>query len=314
MRRQWWNLAVLAGTATLAFGNALQAQKELAPDKPAATINGKPIFVADVDAVLKMQPPMNPPPSAAQQRLMKHEALEMLMDDAILRQFLKKHAPAVAPDEDAKKFAELLAGLKAQNKTLADFLKETGQTEQQLHGDLHKMLQWAAYVKNSMSEDDLKRYFADYRDYFDRITVRVSHILIRVPPSVGSAEREQARAKLQTVRQQIMAGTLDFGEAAKKYSQCVSAPSSGDIGFIPRKWAVDETLARTAFALKVGEISEVVQTDFGFHLVKVTERKPGQPANFEAVKEEVRESFVEELRLGVLNKERKEARIEVFLP
>jgi peptidyl-prolyl cis-trans isomerase C len=310
-----WKMAAFVGAAILgAWCGRSPAQNPMAADKPAAVVNGEPIFYADVDAILKLQQPGKTPPTEAQRRLMQHEALEMLMDDVVLRQFLKKNAPDIAPDVEAKKFAELEAGLKAQKRTLQDFLRETGETEQQLRIDIHKMLQWAAYVSKSVSEEDLKRYFTEYRDYFDRVTVRVSHILIRVAPTALPAEREQARARLLELRQQIASGKLDFAEAAKKYSQCATAPTGGDIGFIPRKWAVEEAIARAAFALKVGELSDVIQTDYGFHLLKATDRKPGLPADYALIKDEVRETYVEDMRQAVLAQERKTAHIEVNMP
>jgi peptidyl-prolyl cis-trans isomerase C len=163
-------------------------------------------------------------------------------------------------------------------------------------------------------EAELKRYYEDNRDYFDQVTVKVSHIVMRVPANGSPNERQTAQAKLGILRQQLVSGQLDFAEAAKKHSQCTSAPDGGALGFIGRKFMVEESFARAAFALKVGEISDVVETDYGLHLIKATERKPGQPSTFEAVKDAVRELYAEELRLQLLAQERQGARIEIKLP
>ena len=88
----------------------------------------------------------------------------------------------------------------------------------------------------------------------------------------------------------------------------------GDVGSFPRKFVVDENFARAAFALKPGEISGVVQTDFGLHLIKVTERKAGQPSDFSKIKEDVKEIYLDDMRLNILAQLRKEAKIEVHLP
>jgi peptidyl-prolyl cis-trans isomerase C len=299
-------------SALVVFASPATAQ--LLGPKPAAVINGETISWADVEAVLKLQPAQATKPSELQLRRMRREALEMLMDDALLRQFLQKHGPTVSPAEVAKQFAELQAGLKAQNRNLADFYKETGQTEEQLRADIHKMLQWAGYVKSHVTETDLKRYFDEYREFFDQVTVRASHILLRVTPGAAEADRQQARARLESLRQDIINGKIDFAEAAKKYSQCVSAPQGGDIGYIPRKWAIDENLAKIAFALKVGEVSDVVQTEFGFHLIKVVDRKAGQPANFDKIKDGVREAYVDDLRQAIMDQQRKTAQIQINAP
>ena len=138
--------------------------------------------------------------------------------------------------------------------------------------------------------------------------------MLRVASSASPGEREQVRGRLQTLRQEIVSGKIDFAEAAKKYSQCTSAPNGGDVGYFPRKLAVEEAFAKAAFALKVGDISDVVETDYGMHLVKVTDRKPGQPSDYTKIKDEVRELCIEEMRLAVLAQQRKTAHVEIYLP
>src|SRR5262249_56914362 len=102
------------------------------------------------------------------------------------------------------------------------------------------------------------------------------------------------------LRAQILGDKTDFAAAAKAYSQCPSASDGGDVGTFPRKFVVDENFARAAFALKPGEVSGVVQTDFGLHLIKVTERKPAQPSDFNKIKDDVREIYLDDLRLKLL--------------
>ena len=87
--------------------------------------------------------------------------------------------------------------------------------------------------------------------------------------------------------------------------------SRGDIGYFPRKWAVDESFAKAAFALHKDEISDVVQSSFGLHLIKVTDRKAGQPSNFDKVKDEVRRIAAEEMRQALLEQLRQTAKVDV---
>jgi len=224
--------------------------------------------------------------------------------------------PPTSPAEVEKKMAELVAGLKQKKppQSLADFCKESNQTEAQIRTNVANLLQWIAYAQQHVSDADLQRYYNEYRDFFDRVTVRASHIVLRVPPAASEGERGAARAKLTALRAQIVGGKTEFAAAAKAYSQCPSASDGGDVGTFPRKFVVDENFARAAFALKPGEVSGVVQTDFGLHLIKVTERKPGQPSDFNKIKEDVREVYLEDLRQNILAGLRKEAKIEVHLP
>ncbi len=81
-----------------------------------------------------------------------------------------------------------------------------------------------------------------------------------------------------------------------------------------RKWVVDESVARAAFALKVGEVSDVVESEAGLQLLTVTARNPGQPSNFEKIKDLVRENMAKEMWDNLVTQQRKVARIEVKQP
>lgn len=312
MRARTYTAKVLTAVVG-AVAAASAARAQLPAGAPAAVVNGEPITLAEVEAVLKQRPPTATAPTEAQRREMQQEALSMLIDDTLMYQFLRKNTPPVPPAEVAKKIGELTTALKAQNHTLQDYLRETNQSEADLHKGVALMLAKAAYVKAHVSDADVQKYYLENKDFFDQVMVRASHIVLRISPGAADAERMAARIKLERLREDIVSGKIDFAEAAKKYSQCPSAPEGGDIGKFPRKWAVDENFARAAFALQKGQVSGVVQTDYGLHLIKVTDRTAGQPSEFEKVKEEVREMAAEEMLQGVLAEQRKAAKIVVNL-
>jgi peptidyl-prolyl cis-trans isomerase C len=316
MTARRWIVRGLAGVvATATLAGLVRAQGSVTPPPPtapkvAAFVRGEPISMADVDAILKRNP-MPTEPTALQRKQMQLEAVGMLVDNLLMQQFLRKNAPPVDPNLVNKQLAELIEDLKKKSRTLADYLHDTGQTEAELRTNIQNILQWAEYVKAHTSEADLRRYYDENKDFFDKVTVRASHIVIRVPATAEAAklaaDREAARTKLLALRQEIVAGKLDFAEAAKKHSQCSSAPQGGDLGYFSRKWMLEEPLAKAAFVLKVGDVSDVIQTEYGMHLIKVTDRKPGQPSEYEKIKDDVREFYIKELELTVLTHERKEA-------
>jgi parvulin-like peptidyl-prolyl isomerase len=232
----------------------------------------------------------------------------------LFQQMMRRIGARVDVAEVDKRVAEVAESMKKQGKTLQDYLKESGQNEAQLRSEIVTMLQWAAYVKDHFSDADIKKYYDDNRDFFDRVAVRASHIVMRTSLTAPEMEQRSTRAKLEALRQDIVAGKIDFAEAAKKYSQDTTAPNGGDIGYFPRKLVVDENYARTAYALKVGEISPVVQTEFGMYLIKVTDRKPGQPSDFTQIKDAVKELCVEEARMALIAQYRKAAKVEINLP
>jgi len=230
-----WKMPALVSTMILALvAVRAPAQGPADQGKPAAVVDGTPISMTELEAVLKQAPPSPTPLTDSQKKHMRDEALMMMVDDILLQQFLRNNGPQVDPNEVPKKIAELEVGLKKQNKILQDFLKETGQSEAQLRMSVLSMLQWEAFVKQHLTDDDVKKYYLESKDFFDRTAVRASHIVIRIPSTASSTEREAAKAKLAALKQEIEAGRIDFAEAAKKQSQCTSAPNGGDIGYFPR--------------------------------------------------------------------------------
>lgn len=283
-------------------------------NRPAAVVDGVPISLEEVDAVLKQAPPTPAPLSEVQRRQLRMEAVAMLVDDLLMQQFLNKNGPRITPAEVDKKLAELDDSLKTQKKTRQEFLRESSQTEAQLRANVTTMLQWAGYIKEHLSDAEVEQYYKENKEFFDRVVVRASHIVIRISPTALENDRRIVREKLEALRQEIVAGKIEFAEAAKKNSQCTSAAGGGDIGYFPRKLAVEEAFARAAFGLKVGDVSDVVQTGYGMHLIKVTDRKPGQPSDFKKVKEDVRELCTEEIRQAILAQQRKIVRVDINLP
>jgi peptidyl-prolyl cis-trans isomerase C len=305
---------VLAAILAILIRATVLAQVPPAPGAPVAIVNGEPITAAELEDVMRLGPTGSPPPTQVQRQQLQSEALTLLIDDLVVQQFLRRTCPPVEPKEVAQRMGDMKRALAAQRKTLEDFYRDSGQTEQRLRTNIVNMLQWAEYVKAHLSDADALRYYNDNRDFFDQVMVQASHIVFRVSATAPTEEREKARARLQALRQDILAGKIDFAEAAKKYSQCPSAPRGGDIGFFPRKWAVEENFARAAFSLPTGGISDIVETEYGFHVIKATNRKAGTPSSYEKIKQEVREIAAEELRQNLIAEQRRAAKIVVNIP
>ena len=296
----------------LALSTVALAQPPGAPD--AATVNGDKITLAEVDAVLKQTLPLTPL-TAAQRRQMRVEVLSDMVDDLLVRQFLRKNGPKVDPAEIDAQLKAFGGKLQTEGKTLADWYKETGQTEAQVRESWTTAMQLTGYVKAAATEEQLKAYFAANKDHFDRVEVKVRHIVVRVGKNATAAERAGAKEKLEAVRAEIAAGKLDFAAAAKKHSHCPTAPTGGDIGYIVRKGGlVDEAFAKAVFALKPGELSGVVETEFGLHVIQVTDRKPGVPSTYEKSATDVLDSYADDFRADLIAKLRKQGQIQITVP
>jgi parvulin-like peptidyl-prolyl isomerase len=237
----------------------------------------------------------------------------------LVRQYLVKHAPKVNPADVDKEIRNLEDLLKKQNKTIKDMLKENGQTMDQMQKDIVSRLQWQTYLKACMSDDQTKKYYEDNKLFFDRVIVRASHILFKFPPNASPEQKKTMLNQAEVVRQEIATGKMPFEAAVLKYSQCPTKENKerpGDVGPFQYKFDVVDSFARAAFSMKINDVSGVVATDYGYHIIKVTDRsQPKQASTYESVREAIREIWSQDVELyqRIITEQRKASKIEVFL-
>lgn len=145
----------------------------------------------------------------------------------------------------------------------------------------------------SVSEDDLRTYYKENQDRLaGKEERRASHILINAPKDEPAAEREKAKKKADDLLAQVRKDPASFAELAKKYSQDPgSAAQGGDLGFFTRD-AMVKPFEEAVFSMKKGDISDVVETDFGYHIIMLTDIKTPKAPSFD----EVRPKLEAELR------------------
>jgi parvulin-like peptidyl-prolyl isomerase len=312
-------VAAFAQTPTLPAKGATASVQiipvSLKNENVAATVNGEKILVGEVKKILD-QKPISVTLTEEQKKQLRHAALDVLVEDVLMRQYLSKQVPQVSQPEFNKEIQKLTDALKKETKTIEIFLKENGQTEEQLRRDIVAKLQWMTLLQRFCPDEKAKNYYDANKLFFDKVFVRASHILIKLDAKATKDQRDQAMQQLRVVRQEILQGKMTFEDAVKKYSECPSKTKGGDIGQFPYKFVVVPEFAKTAFAMKKGELSEVVSTVFGLHLILVTDRTAGDASNFNALKETVREVWAqdEDLYARVLADQRKTASVKVDLP
>ena len=304
-------VAASVGSAQTPMVPVIPEVPAASPAKPVAIVGDVPISAAELEAVLKMSDPVPVHLSERQQTQNRMRALSMLIDGILMRKFLEANTQPVAPAEVQRRLSEMELGLRKQDKSLAEFCQETNKTPEQLKADIADHLRWSAYASAQLTDAKLMQFYTDNKDFFDGVTVQASHIVIRIPASAKPSEKDEARKKLEGLQKQLKDDPkIDFDELAKKQPD-----KGGDLGWIPRKW-FDEQFSRAAFSLPKGEVSGVVQTDFGLHLIKVTDRKPGKPSDYAKLREAVREFCAEDMRQTILAQQRKSPtmKVEVNLP
>ncbi len=174
-----------------------------------------------------------------------------------------------------------------------------------------------------ITDQQAKQYYDDNREtlYLVPTRVKASHILAVFPWIKDGSEksgegRNEALKKIETVEDELKNGG-DFEELAKKYSDDeLTAENGGDLGYISKGQTVGE-FEEALFSLDVGEVSGIIETEYGFHIIKVTDRQEEHYQDFEEVKEDIKKYLLDSHKLKEYNdfifSLIKDANIEYFI-
>jgi peptidyl-prolyl cis-trans isomerase C len=139
-------------------------------------------------------------------------------------------------------------------------------------------------------DSELKAYYDSHPDEFKRPErARARHILVKVDANASEADKTAARKKIDGIQAQLKKGG-DFAKLATENSDCPSSKNGGDLGFFTRGQMV-KPFEDAAFALKPGGVSGVVETQFGYHIIKLEEKEPAASLSFEQVKDELQQKL-----------------------
>ena len=284
------------------------------PPAVAATVNGEPIALTQVDAVLKTLPTAGVPLKKEQVRLLRADILDALIDDTLHRQYLTKHGPTIDAAKVDQAYAGMVESARRAGQSPAEFFRAVG-GEAQARASLVLSLQAQELTAAQATPEALQKLYADNKDHFDGVTVRVSHVMLRVSPNAPPGERATAHAKLKQLRAELLAGTVSFADAAKRHSIDATATAGGDAGFVGRRDPnFDDEFCRAAFALPVNGLSEPTDTPRAVYLILVTERKAGTPSTYEQAAERVLDLHFAQSQAALVARLRRAATITVTLP
>lgn len=177
----------------------------------------------------------------------------------------------------------------ARSGLTADALRAAVERDLVVEGVLEQIAAGAAPV----SEVDIEIFYLQHRARFERPELRtLRHILVTVNDDLPGSSREAARAKIDAVRQRLAKDAGRFAEQALKHSECPTAMNGGLIGRVPRGKLYAEVEA-PAFALAAGELSEVVESPLGFHVVLCEAIESAGPLRLTEVRERIRVRMTE---------------------
>ncbi len=249
---------------------------------------------------------------------LKREALDQLIERDVLWQAAKAGSVAV----DDAELQAALAQMQAQLKDRAAWsrrLAHAGFDERSFAEYVRQDLMGAKYLLRSssdvapVSDDEVAAFYrANLHRYQQPETVRARHILIKATPGAASDVRAAARERIDALVLQLRAGA-DFADLARRYSEDNSAAAGGDLGEVPRGRTV-KPFEEALFALQPGQVSDVVPTQFGFHLIRQEGLTPASTRSLEEAAESIRARLLADKRTAaareVVARLKSEARIE----
>ncbi len=311
--------------ATQAPGTPAPAAKPVPAELPAviAKVNGDTITRDEFESAVHSLEARNGAPVPANRR---DEILRNVLEQLVSYHLLQQEAAAkkvVVPDTDLNgQFAQIRKQFPDQaafDKALAS----QGTTEQKLKGTIResmmvtKVLEEEVGSKVNVTTKDIQDFYDTNKEKFVQgEAVRASHILITVAKDATPAQKAAAKAKAEDLLKQIKGGA-DFATVAKANSQDPgSAKNGGDLGFF-EKGEMVPAFEQAAFALKVGEVSGVVESPFGFHIIKVTGRRPAHTLSLAETSTEIKDFLTNQERqkqtAALVEALRKKGKIEIFI-
>ena len=291
------NLVILSVLSTIALAVHAQDSKPAAAaegtDLVVARVAGEPITEKQVATVIEQmahQKPMLPDQSKQRNVTLFKDAL----DNLTIITLLKGQARELNLTVDPAVVDRQMQQISKRFPTPEEFQKamsSQGLSESQLRKNieeslsLQQVLDRAGKDAPAATDADIQKFYDDNPDKFNvPEQVHAAHILLKVDAKDTPEQKAETKKKLEGIRADIEANKISFADAAAQYSQDPSnAKSGGDLGFFRRGQMV-KPFEEAAFSTSPGTLSQVVETQFGYHIVRVLELKPAGKAALDEVK------------------------------
>ena len=231
----------------------------------------------------------------------KDAFLQRLIDNMLIEQEAKKSgAGIIVKDEEVM---EVLQDMLAKQKlSLPEYLKNLARegnslesVKKEIRGQMMRARLLRREVKSKIlvSDEEIGEYYnKNRRDYEGKETVRIKQLLLLLPPNANETIKAKMKNQALQLHKRVMDGE-SFDLLIVKYSQGPAAAQGGDVGFIERGTIIPEVEA-AAFRLPVGQVSEVIESSVGFHIIQVLDKKGAGLKPIAAVREEIKTKIEDE--------------------
>jgi peptidyl-prolyl cis-trans isomerase C len=286
-----------------------------------ARVDGEDLKKSDFDLLIK-NVELGRGPVPAEQR---DQVYRGMLDRLITYKVLEHEAAKRKISATDAEVEDRLRGMRAQFPNDDEFKKALAarnMSEDRLRADsrveiaIGKMIDGETAALPQVTDAEAKDFYDKNPDKFQQDdSVRASHILLLVDEKADAATKKKTRAEIDAILKKARAGA-DFAALAKAHSKDGSAAQGGDLGYFGKGRMVPE-FEQAAFALKPGEISDVVTTQFGYHIIKLTERKPASAVPIETVSDQLKQCLTEQKKKervdGFIKSLKDKSRIEVLV-
>jgi len=273
-----------------------------------ATVNDEKITRGDmIDFLSRYEiPPGN-------EEQVYHDAADTLINMRLISQFLNRQKIPVSEERVSEAVGQLEKQLKADGSSLAQALIDSNKSMAEVRSEFANRVRWIDFVKLRGTDAELKKFADTHKDLLSGTQVKASHILRKLDPKATAAEKQAAKQKLVSLKADIAAKKITFAEAANKFSEdpANSENGGGDIGYFGLNSGIVEEFGTVAFSLKPGQLSDPIETPYGYHLILVTDRKEGPKVDFEQNKPGILNAFAADLQKELLVAQRKSAKIDI---
>lgn len=307
----------------LAWELLLPATSSGVEQKPVAMVNGTPITEAELEKAIDTYIPSGAYHGSVgidKRGEYRERALNLLIENELLYQDAKAQELTV----DKKDVERIVEETKKRYKGEKDFekaLKSAGLTLDEFRKTVKRNELIKKLVKEKIeettkySDKELEDYYNANKGKFLRPEgFRVKHILIKVPPTATEEERKEIKNRATDILRKAKAGE-DFSELASKYSEDAYRVKGGDLGWV-HQGRLEKPIEEAVLKLKVGEISGLIETIFGYHIIKLEEKKLEEQLGFsevrDSLKRELEPKRYNEVREKFLKTLKDKAKIEIY--
>ena len=290
-----------AAPATTADALKQEPPKPMPAELPdvLARVNGQEVKKSDFDLLVRnIELSRGPIPTERRDEVLR-AALNQLVEYTLLQQEAKNRKVMVS-DAEVNERIKQMQGQFPTEEAFKKALSARDMSIDRLRDDARVDMVITRLVEDEVATAQPPTD-AECKDYYDKNpdkfklgeAVRASHILILADDKADEATKKKARAQIEAVNKRVKAGE-DFAQLAKEHSQDGSAAQGGDLDFFGRGRMVPP-FEQAAFALKPGEVSDIVTTQFGYHIIKVTERRTESTIPFDdQLQERLRQILTEQ--------------------